>query len=298
VDVDVDVDVDADVDVDVDSAEGRRGKHSHRLDGAGAVVVKAEAGGESGGGDSSVGAHTDDDCSDCGFLDIHLSKGSFYVAPTIAFSFVCHTALLPIYSELRGRTPAHMGKVAVVSMGICFGLYLLAGLFGYWAFRGRVETDVLKSFTAFQPHDVPILIARILVAASVTVTVPLINYPFRKAILLTFFPGRDFSWLRHVGVGAATLGFVTAVAIAVPNIRYVFGAAGCTSSVSLVFVLPGLFYATIAKQQGYLGTWTGHRRGAITMLVAGVLVGAISLSGIIMGWVEGFGQACWWGPSR
>ena len=204
------------------------------------------------------------------------------VFPTLAFSFVCHTALLPIYTELRTRTVPAMMKVAGTSIALCFGLYLLAGIFGYLAFRGATQGDLLKQFAAYDPKDDLVLACRVLVAASVTLTIPLINYPARKAVIQTFwFASRNtFSWLRHIAVGTATLALVTLIALTVPSITAVFGVVGCTTSVGLVFVMPALFYLRITRVKGVSADLSGHRLGAMCMLVGGITVGAASLAGV------------------
>lgn len=86
---------------------------------------------------------------------------SAYAIPTMAFSFLCHTAVLPIYCELdrsdqsffiaylswlykanhifvRFRpTKARMQRVTNVSISLSFTLYLISALFGYLTFYGR-----------------------------------------------------------------------------------------------------------------------------------------------------------------
>jgi len=213
----------------------------------------------------------------------HFDAGFAEVFPTLAFSFVCHTALLPIYTELKTRTVGHMLKVAGTSMAACFTLYGLAGVFGYLAFRGATQGDLLDEMAKYSPDDSLVLACRILVAASVTVTIPLINYPARRAITMAAcYSTRDkFSWVRHVGIGTGTLALVTLLALVVPSITTVFGVAGCTTSVGLVFVLPGMFYIRLTKMTGVNGDFSGHRLGALLLVIGGVVVGVASLVGVI-----------------
>jgi len=77
--------------------------------------------------------------SRCEMEALHVNINTFYVLPTMAFSFVCHTSLLPIYKELHNRSSARMMKVAHCSVAICFALYMLAGITGYSAFRNYVQ---------------------------------------------------------------------------------------------------------------------------------------------------------------
>lgn len=73
--------------------------------------------------------------------DVPLARfdmNTFYVLPTLAFSFVCHTSLLPIYTELKQRSMQRMMKVSHTSVCICFSLYLICGIFGLRAFKEYV----------------------------------------------------------------------------------------------------------------------------------------------------------------
>lgn len=65
--------------------------------------------------------------TECEIEPVSIGLDTFYVLPSLAFSFVCHTGLLPIYTELRRRDRPTMMRVAGVSMASCLALYLIAG---------------------------------------------------------------------------------------------------------------------------------------------------------------------------
>ena len=130
----------------------------------------------------------------------------------------------------------------MIAMISCMCLYFTAALAGYASFRGSVLPDSLESLEAAESKNRAVLVLRILVCVSIAVTVPLINFPFRRAATLLLFPDQEFSWVRHVGIAMVTLTVVTTVAIFLPGIRTVFGLVGATTSVTLVFVLPSLFF--------------------------------------------------------
>ena len=123
-----------------------------------------------------------------------ISADTSFVLPTLAFSFVCHTALLPIYTELKKRSVGRMVGVAVSSIFSCFIMYFVAGLFGYLAFRGEytkaslfhplfihvrilqlalgyVVSDLMVSFEAYEPKDIFLIIVRLGVCLGVALTV-------------------------------------------------------------------------------------------------------------------------------
>lgn len=199
------------------------------------LCVESEAGGEG-----------------CDLRLAHVDEQTAITFPTLAFSFVCHTSLLPIYTELSDRRPAVMQGVSMCAMASCMLLYFAAGLAGYASFRGSVLPDSLESLQSVEQKNAAVLVLRVLVCVSIAVTVPLIHFPFRRAATLLLFPDQPFSWTRHIGIAVCMLTLVTVIAIFLPGIRTVFGLVGATTSVMLVFVLPSLFfegvYAGVAEE--------------------------------------------------
>jgi sodium-coupled neutral amino acid transporter 6 len=86
-------------------------------------------------------------------------------------------------------------------------------------------------------------------------------------------------------LGASIIVVILIVAILVPNVRNVFGAAGATSSVSLMAILPGLFYNYLHRDSTDPAVrW--HMRSSLVFAVFGAIVGVVSLAGVIMSWVS------------
>lgn len=80
---------------------------------------------------------------DCKAKLFHLSKESAYAIPTMAFSFLCHTSVLPIYCELQSPSKRRMQKVTVTGIGLSFLIYFLSALFGYLTFYGKCILQVM-----------------------------------------------------------------------------------------------------------------------------------------------------------
>lgn len=123
----------------------------------------------------------------CDFRLAHVDEQTAITFPTLAFSFVCHTSLLPIYTELHDRRPSVMQSISMCAMASCMLLYFTAGIAGYASFRGAVLPDSLESLQAVEEKNAAVLVLRILVCVSIAVTVPLIHFPFRRAATLLFF---------------------------------------------------------------------------------------------------------------
>ncbi|XP_022106999.1 probable sodium-coupled neutral amino acid transporter 6 isoform X3 [Acanthaster planci] len=183
-----------------------------------------------------------------------LTTDTAYALPTMAFSFVCHTAVLPVYCELAKPSKSRMQNVANSSIFISFTLYMISALFGYLTFYGNVSDELLDGYELYNPLDPLILSVRLAVCLAIIFTIPLIHYPARKALLMifnTWVPLRDasFPWLRHFVSTALLITLVTCIAIYVPDIKQIFGIVGATASTSLVFILPSLFYLRLGTER-------------------------------------------------
>lgn len=220
--------------------------------------------------------------SECTAKLFVLSSKSAYAIPTMAFSFLCHTAVLPIYCELDRPSKVRMQRVTNISIGLSFTLYLVSALFGYLTFYAHVCSELLQGYDMYLPRDVLVMTVRLAILLSVLFTVPLIHFPARKAAILLLFGERPFSWFIHCVATVSILGVVLILAVFVPDIRNVFGVVGSTTSSCLLFVFPGLFYLSISRQR----FWSLDYIGAALLVVFGSVVGVFSLTVIILTWVN------------
>ncbi|XP_043997757.1 probable sodium-coupled neutral amino acid transporter 6 isoform X1 [Gambusia affinis] len=225
-----------------------------------------------------VSNQSDSECTPKLFI---LSIKSAYAIPTMAFSFLCHTAILPIYCELKRPTKTRMQNVANISIGLSFLLYFISALFGYLTFYSHVDSELLRGYDVYLPRDVMVMTVRLAILLSVLLTVPLIHFPARKAVIVMLYGGNHFSWLTHIVSALIILGVVLVLAIFVPDIRNVFGVVGSTMSSCLLFVFPGIFYLKISSQP----IKSVDSIGAIILVVFGLIMGVASLTVIIISWV-------------
>ncbi|KAG7277336.1 hypothetical protein CRUP_005870 [Coryphaenoides rupestris] len=166
----------------------------------------------------------------------------------MAFSFLCHTAILPIYCELDRPSKKRMQKVANMGLSLSILIYLISAIVFLRFPSGHVESELLQSYDAYIPHDVMVMIVRLTIQCSVLFAVPLIHFPARKALTLMLFEGRPFSLAIHVLSTVGILSVVLLMAVFVPDIRNMFGIVGSTTSTCLMFVFPGIFYLKISTQ--------------------------------------------------
>ncbi|XP_036062120.1 probable sodium-coupled neutral amino acid transporter 6 isoform X2 [Onychomys torridus] len=222
-----------------------------------------------------------DAADDCKPKLFHFSKESVYAIPTMAFSFLCHTSILPIYCELQSPSKKRMQNVTNTAIALSFLVYFVSALFGYLTFYDKVESELLQGYSKYLPHDVVVMAVKLCILFAVLLTVPLIHFPARKALMMLLFSNFPFSWIRHSLTTLALNIVIVLLAIYVPDIRNVFGVVGASTSTCLIFVFPGLFYLKLSRED-----FLWKKLGALLLLVTGALVGSFSLALIIFDWVN------------
>ncbi|XP_040598872.1 probable sodium-coupled neutral amino acid transporter 6 isoform X2 [Mesocricetus auratus] len=219
---------------------------------------------------------------DCKPKLFHFSKESIYAIPTMAFSFLCHTSILPIYCELQSPSKKRMQNVTNTAIALSFLLYFVSALFGYLTFYDKVESELLQGYSKYLPHDGVVMAVKLCILFAVLLTVPLIHFPARKALMMLLFSNFPFSWIRHSLTTLALNVIIVLLAMYVPDIRNVFGVVGASTSTCLIFVFPGLFYLKLSRED--ILSW--KKLGALFLLITGASVGSFSLALIIFDWVN------------
>uniref|UniRef100_A0A8C3AJI8 Solute carrier family 38 member 3 n=1 Tax=Cyclopterus lumpus TaxID=8103 RepID=A0A8C3AJI8_CYCLU len=221
----------------------------------------------------------------------HLTENTTaYTLPILAFAFVCHPEVLPIYTELRDPNQKKMQRVSNISILVMYSMYFLAALFGYLTFYGNVEPELLHTYSRIDPYDTLILCVRVAVLTAVTLTVPIVLFPVRRAIQHMVFPTKSFNWLRHIAIAVLLLTIINLLVIFAPNILGIFGIIGATSAPCLIFIFPAVFYIRIVPKED-------EPMNSVPKILAacfaalGVSLMVMSLSFIIIDWTSGGSHA-------
>ncbi|XP_070094965.1 sodium-coupled neutral amino acid transporter 3 isoform X2 [Equus przewalskii] len=172
-----------------------------------------------------------------------------YTIPIMAFAFVCHPEVLPIYTELKDPSKRKMQHISNLSIAVMYVMYFLAALFGYLTFYDGVESELLHTYNKVDPFDVLILCVRVAVLTAVTLTVPIVLFPVRRAIQQMLFQSQEFSWLRHTLIATSLLICINLLVIFAPTILGIFGIIGATSAPCLIFIFPAIFYFRIVPTE-------------------------------------------------
>uniref|UniRef100_A0A674E0Z0 Solute carrier family 38 member 4 n=1 Tax=Salmo trutta TaxID=8032 RepID=A0A674E0Z0_SALTR len=169
-----------------------------------------------------------------------LSFQTAYTIPILAFSFVCHPEILPIYSELKDRSRRKMQNVSNLSILAMLVMYMFSALFGYLTFYENVEAELLHTFTKVYTFDTMLLLVRLAVLTAVTLTVPIVLFPVSTPRHL--LKRTRFSWVRHMLIAAFILLFNNLLVIFVPTIRDIFGFIGESSTTAAIFLVVGIIF--------------------------------------------------------
>uniref|UniRef100_A0AAX7VG44 Amino acid transporter transmembrane domain-containing protein n=1 Tax=Astatotilapia calliptera TaxID=8154 RepID=A0AAX7VG44_ASTCA len=216
------------------------------------------------------------------------------VSPLILATHTCKrhvtSLLLSLGYMFSFATKKKMQHVANISIAIMYIMYFLAALFGYLTFYGEVEAELLHTYSRIDPYDTLILCVRVAVLTAVTLTVPIVLFPVRRAIQQMAFPNKTFYWPRHIAIAFILLLFINLLVIFAPNILGIFGIIGATSAPCLIFIFPAVFYIRIVpKEEEPLRSFPKILAACFAGI--GFLFMTMSLSFIIIDWTTGTSKA-------
>ncbi|NXA22819.1 S38A3 protein, partial [Ibidorhyncha struthersii] len=181
-----------------------------------------------------------------------------------------------------------MQCISNISIMVMYLMYFLAALFGYLTFYGRVESELLHTYNKVDPFDILILCVRVAVLTAVTLTVPIVLFPVRRAIQQMLFQGKDFSWIRHVTIAVVLLTFINLLVIFAPSILGIFGMIGVWQRPAPV---PDWALGVVDSTPARAWCWALPDPPAACFALLGVLFMIMSLSFIIIDWATGGGKS-------
>uniref|UniRef100_G1P1D1 Solute carrier family 38 member 5 n=1 Tax=Myotis lucifugus TaxID=59463 RepID=G1P1D1_MYOLU len=206
----------------------------------------------------------------------------FYTVPIMAFAFVCHHEVLPIYTELcRQSLQQFWNCNLIVDSRLCrqSGTAEMIKRLG----TKSVEAEVVR-YRGWRQRQMTTRRGRQHLGADLCPT--LLWLQIRRALQQLLFPSKAFSWLRHVAIAVILLILVNVLVIYVPTIRDIFGVIGSTSAPSLIFILPSVFYLRIVPSE-VEPLSSLPKIQALCFGVLGVLFMVISLGFMFFNWATG-----------
>lgn len=217
-------------------------------------------------------------------------------------AFCVQNTCLPIYGELKNRSPLKMASNVLVAMVVSFAVYETIGMFGYRLIGGNVKPDCLLSLnTVFQEAypwtAIQIKVAKLLMAFMITLAVPFAIWPSRSALCSVISraaagctgPARsseEASDTMFRGVGFGLVFVITVFANLVPDITVPLGLVNSVAGGSMIFIMPGLFYlGSIDRVERFsIKHWTAY-----AYIVLGIAFASISFTLEIRSFISRFG---------
>jgi len=216
-------------------------------------------------------------------LIIIVSSGSILKTlsniPVFVFAFTCHQNLFSIFNELHGDRK-QVETVIVGSNLTALWIYFILAYCGYLAYPNLVQDNIILNF----PNSVVTLICRVAVTMLVIFSYPLQIHPCRICIINLLKPVFGyFKWtiteiVYHYSVSLLLFTTTFLVAFFLDDLTTVFSIVGATGSVTLCYILPGLFYVKLKWEK----KWTPTKVMAVVLLVFGIVVMINSLTFIII----------------
>jgi len=227
---------------------------------------------------------------------IHFTPTFVSTFPVQVFAFTCAQNLFPIYNELTDNTQRRMNIVIGTSIGSAIGIYEIIGIFGYLTFGSKVGANII---TMYPSTSIFIAVGQLAIAILVMFSYPLQVHPCRNCLDKVFHPGNkvakstpaddeddvsiidehgtgDMSTLKHtlLTVGIIASGFT--IAYFVDDLQMVLSFVGSTGSTTVTFILPGLFFWKLTRNDPGTGKWLN--RSALGLAIYGTLVFVFCLS--------------------
>jgi len=217
---------------------------------------------------------------------IHFTPNFISSFPVQVFAFTCAQNLFPIYNEVTRNTQARMNLIIGGSIGGAAITYEVIAVFGYLTFGSKVGANIIAMYPA---TSLFVAVGQLAIVILVLFSYPLQVHPCRNCLDKVFshtprlkaseddpeeettdeHASADISLVRHVllTVAIVTLGFF--IAFMVDDLKMVLSFVGSTGSTTISFILPGLFYWKLSRDD------PSCRRlnlGAVALLIYGCFI--------------------------
>ncbi|PSC69840.1 divinyl chlorophyllide a 8-vinyl-chloroplastic isoform A [Micractinium conductrix] len=244
-------------------------------------------------------------------------EGVLVAFPIVSYGFTAHQYLFQIYPASQRPSMRKMTTAVQRGMLLSAAIYVAVGAGGYTAFGTRTSGDVLRNLGGMGAHGMRLTAERVLkygFGLSLLGVIPLTVIPLHNTFapwLALCSPAYRAAAAKQVDAGVsvppaavlsplqgsllttAILGGSCALAVALPNVEYVFGLAGSTASTLLAFILPAaIFLSVTTGQRGMLGAsvdmlrgtnaWRQRRRMAGALLLFGCLAGVLCTQALVV----------------
>ncbi|KAI9464237.1 vacuolar amino acid transporter 5 [Boletus coccyginus] len=195
---------------------------------------------------------------------IHFTPSFVTTLPVQVFAFTCAQNVFPIYNELQTNSQQRLNTVIGTSIGGSVIIYETIAIFGYLTFGSSVGANIIAMYPS---TSLFIAVGQLAIVVLITFSYPLQVQPcricldkvFRGGVLIKRglgededdsdeHAGGDMTMLKHslLTGGILLLGFI--IAYNMDNLQLVLSFVGSTGSTTVSFILPGLFFWKLSRE--------------------------------------------------
>lgn len=202
--------------------------------------------------------------------------------PVQVFAFTCSQNLFPIYNEVKGNTQRRLNMVIGTAIGSAVITYEVIAVLGYLTFGSNVGANIIAMYPS---TSLFIAVGQLAIVILVLFSYPLQVHPCRNCLDKVFHAGNiaqdqediedldhashGMSPLKHTVLTLAIVAGTFTIAYFVDNLQMVLSFVGSTGSTTISFILPGLFYWKLFRDDPSAKAKTC---GAIALTFYGVCV--------------------------
>eukprot|EP00210_Caulerpa_lentillifera_P000183 g178.t1 len=218
------------------------------------------------------------------------TKGAFVAFPVLAYGFTIHCVVFPVLNLLRQSTMPKMRTVVSRATWLCGLIYLSVGAGGYLTFGSRTHGDILRNLGAIDvgnPNSMRWIYERLLkisYGASIVGTVPVVMLPSIALLVPSLDSWHSLSrlWKKRL-ISVLFIGASFTCAVLIPNVEFILGLNGGTSSILLAYIMPGLIYLKVTGSSEpsifkIQSTKKFSRAKAWALVIMGVFLGILCTS--------------------
>ncbi|KAI0825680.1 vacuolar amino acid transporter 5 [Irpex lacteus] len=225
---------------------------------------------------------------------IKFTSNTISTFPVQVFAYTCAQNLFPIFNEINRNTQKRMNIVIGTSIGGAAVIYEIIAIFGYLTFGSKVGANIIAMYPS---TSLFIAIGQLAIAILVMFSYPLQVHPCRNCLDKVFHAGHvlpkngnlddievedehggspDMSPLKHTLLTVAIIASGFTIAYFVDDLQMVLSFVGSTGSTTISFILPGLFYWKLTRNDPE--TSKGLNRAGLALAIYGVVVFIFCLS--------------------
>ena len=164
------------------------------------------------------------------------------------FAYLCHQNITRIQGELVDNNMRRTEKVTLRSVMVMCTLFCTLALFGYLScLNSTPALVILRRPPSTIANDWAMVMCRIMITFTMSITIPINLNPCRVSVLKLFFKteGRA-STLLHGGVTMGIIISTLILAIFFPNIKIVFNFLGGVCGSIMALIIPGLMFVKLS----------------------------------------------------